>query len=352
MSAPRAIAKGRPKDPIAETLPPGHRVGAWKIVGELGRGGMGAVYAVTHNGFGKRAALKVCHASVLRTELSAETFLREARVVHLIDHPGVCDVFATGTFSGRPYLAMERLYGQTLGHLAHRRLVGRDRALELLIELCDILGAAHRAGVVHRDLKLDNVFVLDRPGAGGYQIKLVDWGVAHVIGEPDPLQGMIVGTLTYVAPEQARGDQITPSADIYSLGVLAYQLLFRQPPFSSTDDVQLIQKHLSAPPPSPTELWPEIPAELAALLLSMLAKFPEQRPSLAEVEYVLRHARLQTRPRRPTPPAPLWLERLTTVKQFDVLGRPVLGFATRPRLLGATVTLACAIACIFSLFGV
>ncbi|MGE3548033.1 MAG: serine/threonine-protein kinase, partial [Kofleriaceae bacterium] len=221
-SAPRAISRGRPKDPIAETLPPGHRVGAWQIVSELGRGGMGAVYAVTHHGFGKRAALKVCHASVLRTELSAETFLREARVVHLIDHPGVCDVFATGTFGGRPYLAMERLYGQTLGHLVHRRLVGHDRALELLIELCDILSAAHSAGVVHRDLKLDNVFVLDRPGAGGYQIKLVDWGVAHVMREHDPLQGMIVGTLTYVAPEQARGEPITPAADVYSLAVLAY----------------------------------------------------------------------------------------------------------------------------------
>ncbi|HWU91228.1 MAG TPA: protein kinase, partial [Kofleriaceae bacterium] len=160
----------------------GDRVDAWRVDGALGRGGMGAVYAVTHSEFGKRAALKLCHASVLDARFTSDTFLREARIVHLVDHPGVCDVFATGTHDGRPYLAMERLTGATLGTLVEGRTLAREDTLALLVELCDVLGAAHAAGIVHRDLKLDNVFVLDTPGVGERRTKLLDWGVARILG--------------------------------------------------------------------------------------------------------------------------------------------------------------------------
>jgi serine/threonine-protein kinase len=273
------------------TLAAGDRVGVWRIDAELGRGGMGAVLAVTHSKFGKRAALKLCHASILRDGFTAETFLREARIVHRVDHPGVCDVFATGTYRGRPYLAMERLAGETLGARLERGPLPREDALELLLEICDVLGAAHAAGVVHRDLKLDNVFVLEVPGAAGRRTKLLDWGVAHVLGEPDPMRGMIAGTLTYVAPEQVRGDAIDPAADIYSLAVLAYQVLLGAPPFASKDDLELLRMHLGAAPPPPARLWPDIPGELAATLAAMLAKDPAQRPPVAEVRRVLERAR-------------------------------------------------------------
>jgi serine/threonine-protein kinase len=290
----------------------GDRVGAWRIDAELGRGGMGSVYAVTHCKFGKRAALKLCHASILRDGFTAETFLREAWIVHRVDHPGVCDVFATGTCRGRPYLAMERLAGETLGARLDRGPLPREDALDLLLEVCDVLIAAHAAGVVHRDLKLDNVFVLESLGAGGRRTKLLDWGVARIVGEPDPLHGMIAGTITYLAPEQIRGDDLHPAADIYSLAVLAYQLLLGKAPFASASDLELLRMHLGAPPPPPALLWPEIPDPLAATLAAMLAKDPAQRPPVTEVRRILALTRDQLAAPAPAPAlaARAWLQRM------------------------------------------
>ncbi|MBA3539652.1 MAG: serine/threonine protein kinase, partial [Deltaproteobacteria bacterium] len=228
-SEPRRRRRERPA-----TLTPGQSVGAWRVERELGHGGMGSVYAITHKTFGKRAALKLCHRGVLGPDFTAATFLREARVVNLIDHPGVPDVFATGSYDGRPYLAMERLRGQTLGDHVRASTFSTLESIALILELCDILSAAHASNVVHRDLKLDNVFVVDAcPALGlGRRVKLLDWGVAHVVGEPDPLCGVLAGTLTYIAPEQVRGDALTPAADVYSLAVLIYQCLLRRPPFA------------------------------------------------------------------------------------------------------------------------
>jgi serine/threonine protein kinase len=229
---------------------------------------------------------------VIGDQLSAQTFLREARIVHTVDHPAVIDVFATGSNEGRPYLVMERLAGKTLGQLVDDEPpMPRTTALTYLSELCGVLRAAHAAGIVHRDVKLDNVFVCDVPFAGGRRIKLLDWGVAHIAGEDDPFRGLIAGTLTYVAPEQIRGDALTPAADVYSLAVLAYHLLCRRPPFAAATDLALIHLHLRAEPPKPSVAWPDIPVELEDLLLKMLAKTPEERPSLEVVEQVLRIVR-------------------------------------------------------------
>jgi serine/threonine protein kinase len=292
------VAKPRRRQKPA-TLAPGDRLGAWRVEGELGRGGMGSVYAVTHNGFGKRAALKLCHKNVLGPQYTMETFLREARIVHLVNHPGVPDVFATGTYDGRPYLAMERLHGQTLGDYLEASVgdVPKREALDILFEICRVLAAAHEAGVVHRDLKLDNVFVLDGEGT---QIKLLDWGVARIVGEPDPMAGMIAGTLTYVAPEQIRADELMPSGDIYSLGVLAYQLLCGEPPFAHASDLELIRMHMQATPPKPSALWAQIPAGLETMMLAMLAKDPAQRPTIDDVMRGIVAARGDLRPRKKT----------------------------------------------------
>jgi eukaryotic-like serine/threonine-protein kinase len=277
--------RGKPDDALAV----GSRVSAWKVESELGRGGMASVYAVVHTKFGKRAAIKIAHRSVLGDQFSADTFLREARIVHAVDHPAVIDVFATGSNDGRPYMVMERLSGKTLGQCVDEGPpLRRGDAVRHLLELCHVLRAAHDAGIVHRDVKLDNVFVCDTPFADGRRIKLLDWGVARVDGEEDPFRGLIAGTLTYVAPEQIRGDALTPAADVYSLAVLAYHLLCRRPPFKANNDLALIHLHLRAEPPAPSIAWPEIPHVLEELLLRMLAKTPEARPSLDEVESVLR----------------------------------------------------------------
>jgi serine/threonine-protein kinase len=335
------------------TLEAGMRVGAWRVESELGRGGMGSVYAVTHNGFGKRAALKLCHKSVLGPEFTCEMFLREARVVHLVEHPGVVDVFATGSYDGRPYLAMERLIGSTLGARMDSKPLHRREAIGVLIELCEILEAAHQVGVVHRDLKLDNVFLLDTPGEGGRHVKLLDWGVAAVVGEPDPLQGMVAGTLTYVAPEQLRGESITPAADVYSLGVLAYQLLCHEPPFASPSDAKLIEMHKSATPPRPSKLWDEVPPALDVFLPEMLSKQAADRPAIEDVLALLRAVQSMLPAQdAPRPGVANALAALPTRPPVDVFGRPSpLTAVVRSSLVRAGVALAAIAASAAALLG-
>lgn len=329
--------RSRPDDSLTASA----RVSAWRVEHELGRGGMSSVHAVVHTKFGKRAALKIAHRSVLGPGgMSAETFLREARITNTVEHPAVIDVFATGTHDGRPYLVMEKLAGMPLGQrLDEGPPLPRHEALAILLELCHILRAAHAAGVVHRDLKLDNVFLCDTPFADGRRVKLLDWGVAHIAGEDDPFRGLIAGTLTYVAPEQIRGDALTGAADIYSLAVLAYHLLCGRPPFTGPD-LALIHMHLRTEPPPPRDAWPDVPPALDALLLRMLAKQPESRPSLDEVEDVLRAAlAIVAQPGKlaegsaadlAIPPAePSWYTRWLKTRvgaqvAIDVLGRPLL----------------------------
>lgn len=318
-------------------LASGDRVGPWRIERELGRGGMGTVYAVVHAGFGKRAALKLCHGSVLGPTFTMETFLREARIVHMIDHPGVVDVFATGSFDKRPYLAMERLTGMTLGQRLDDGPLHHHEAIDILLEICDVLAAAHAAGVVHRDLKLDNMFLLDAPGAGGRRIKLLDWGVARIAGEPDPMTGMIAGTLTYVAPDQIRGEAITPASDLYSLGVVAYMLLLGVPPFSSPSDLALVKMHLHECPPPPEKYWVDIPAPLARTMLALLAKQPAHRPSLTEIVDVLTATRALLLPRRSLFSR---VHKVPRVPPVDVLGRPAPLFASTNRVVGALLGVA------------
>jgi len=330
----------------AATLSPGARIGAWRIERELGRGGMATVYAVVHSRFGKRAALKLVHDGILGPQFTRETFLREARIANRVDHTSVAEVFATGSFAGRPYLAMERLRGRSLGAALDDGALPRDAAIDVLIELCDVLEAAHAAGVIHGDLKLDNVFVLDEPGAGGRRIKLLDWGIARIAGEADPLRGIIAGTLSYVAPEQIRCDEITPAADVYSLGVLAYRLLLGEAPFTAAADLDLLRMHLCGVPPAPRTRWPAIPARLEATLLAMLAKQPAARPALRDIAAVLRAVRGQIgRARRG------WLAP-RPAPAGDVIGRPILAAVSgrAQQFAGAALGVALAVAGLVQLF--
>ena len=335
-----AMLRGR--TPPHATLEPGTRIGVWRVERELGSGGMATVYDVVHTRYGKRAALKLAHATGFDRRFTSEALLREARTANLIDHAGVAEVFATGTHDDRPYLAMELLPGRSLGACLDGALPCAE-ILEILIELCDVLAAAHAAGVTHRDLKLDNVLLLDLPSAEGRRTKLLDWGMARIAGEDDPLRGLIAGTLTYVAPEQLRGDDITPAADVYALAVLAYRLLLGQPPFSSPNDLELLQQHLHAEPPRPRLWWSAIPRDLEVTLLAMLAKQPRDRPALPHIMDVLRNARAQIGSRkRPGPPA---------ASRGRGVARP--GFAwltTRPRrLAGAALGLALTVASLLQL---
>jgi len=334
---PLPPARARKRKRGCPTLAPDLRIDTWRIESELGRGGMATVYTAVQTGSGQRAALKLAHRAILGPRFTAEMFLREARTANRIAHPGVPTFFATGTHDGRPYLTMERLSGQSLGARLERPMA-RDEALEVLIELCDVLAAAHAAGVTHRDLKLDNVFLLDVAGADGRRTKLLDWGMARIAGEDDPLCGLIAGTLTYVAPEQARGDDVTPAADVYALGVLTYRLLLGVPPFASPSDLELIQKHLHEPPPAPSARWRAIPDELEATLVAMLGKRPQDRPAPGDVARVMTRVRAQLRPGPRCAPAP--------AAPRDVIGRRALRLlASRPRrIAGAALAVVLAVA--------
>ena len=275
-------------------LAPGAMAGPWRIERELGRGGMGTVYAVTHQDIGKRAALKVVHAHVLTPSFTAARFLLEASIVNQVAHPGVVDIFETGVLpDGRPFLVMEHLEGMTLGE---RLVAGRilaDEICAILLQVCEPIRAAHAAGVVHRDLKLDNVFLISGAPPAAPVVKVLDWGIAKILGggPASTLADGIVGTPRYLPPEQVRGEVITTRSDVYSLGVMAYELFLEEPPFVADSVAELLVMHLHEAPLAPHELWPGIPPPLERLLLEMLSKEASSRPTLDAVVACLRGMR-------------------------------------------------------------
>ncbi|MDQ3336855.1 MAG: serine/threonine protein kinase [Myxococcota bacterium] len=293
---------------VPDGLLPGVKAGPWIVERELGRGGMGAVYAVVHEEIGKRAALKVVHARLLGPGFNADRMLLEAKVVNQVGHPNIVDIFETGKLvDGRPYIVMERLEGQPLSFRADEGKILPDQVISILLQVCDALIASHAAGVIHRDLKLDNVFLVDNADDPATpKVKLLDWGIAKVIDTASSttktvrhtIEGQLVGTPQYLSPEQARGADVSPQSDVYSLGVMAYELFLEQLPFEAETSAEIMAMHLRATPPPPRDLWPEIPAQLEALILSMMAKQPDHRPSMLEVARMLEAVRTDLDGRR------------------------------------------------------
>src|SRR4051812_9470338 len=209
-----------------EDLLPGTRVGEYRIEQELGRGGMSVVYAATHLVIGKRAAIKVVSPLLCADATGMLRAIQEARAINQISHPNVVDVYAYGRLpDGRCYLIMERLEGETLHERMGRRPIGLDECLDVLLPLCEALQAAHARGVVHRDVKPANIFL--QPAAGGDRVKLLDFGLAKLLVEKSGItqEGAVLGTPEYIAPEQARGSIVDAGADVYSLGVVAFEML-------------------------------------------------------------------------------------------------------------------------------
>jgi eukaryotic-like serine/threonine-protein kinase len=277
-------------------LPLGTQVGDWRVRALIAVGGTSAVYEVDHVAGDKCAALKVMLADDAARAHGAERFSLEANVIREIDHPGVPEVFELGRLAdGRPYLVMELLRGRTLGAVIERERTPLATAITILEQLCDVLAVAHSRGVVHRDLKPDNVVVLDGDGDGGPAVKLLDWGIAklfedHLPGSTLTSTGAIVGTPRYLAPEQARSQHVDARTDIYSLGLVAYELLLGAYPFETTSSGEALMNHMIQPPRAPRRFWPEIPPELERVLLGMLAKDPARRPALTVFAHSLRIA--------------------------------------------------------------
>jgi serine/threonine-protein kinase len=269
-------------------LQAGTEVAGYVIDAKIGQGGMGKVYGAHHPRIGKRVAIKVLERSYCNDAQAVARFEQEARLVNEIRHPNIVDVFQFGELPDkRSFFVMEWLAGDTLSaRIAESPLPTRE-AIEILDAICDALEAAHEHGVIHRDLKSDNVFLAT--SRDKRTVKLLDFGIAKLAGRNDlssigkTASGMVVGTPAYMAPEQARGQGIGPRTDVYQLGVLTYKMLTGRLPFDAENPFDLIVEQLKTPPPSPKKLAPRTPDVLARMVVRMMAKPTDARPSVAEV---------------------------------------------------------------------
>jgi serine/threonine-protein kinase len=279
-----------------DEIAPGTRVGEYEIVQKIGEGGMGMVYGALHPLIGKRAAIKVIHRNLSANTEASDRFIREAQAVNQIGHPNIVDVFGFGELpDGRRFFVMEWLKGESLGARLERELPTAE-ALEILEAVTKALEAAHDAGVLHRDLKPDNVFLQERKGEKPV-VKLLDFGLAKLSGTVDETldttrTGAVMGTPLYISPEQAKGEKVDFATDVYSLGAIAYQLFSGDVPFRATSAVETMALHISQPVVPLASLVPTLPAEIDQLVRAMLDKDPRKRPSVARVREQLAALRL------------------------------------------------------------
>jgi eukaryotic-like serine/threonine-protein kinase len=276
----------------------GEQFGNYRSLSLLGEGGMGAVYLAEHPAIGRRVAVKVLHKNYTRDEHLLARFLNEARAANAIRHPNIIEILDSGVMAdGTPFLVMELLEGESLGtRLRQNGALPIVRALDFAYQTASALGAAHAKGIVHRDLKPDNMFVVPDPhDAQRERIKVLDFGIAKlqqgsVADSVKTRTGTLMGTPIYMSPEQCRGTRaVDHRSDIYSLGVILFEMLVGQPPFVSEGFGDLVNMHLNMQPPSPRSRRPEIPLALDALVLKMLAKNPEDRyQEMKEVQAALK----------------------------------------------------------------
>jgi serine/threonine-protein kinase len=253
-------------------LQPGSSFGPYRIVAPLGRGGMATVYRAHDPALDRDVALKVLPAEFLHDPAFAERFRQEARVAARLEHPHVVPIHNFGIEGGRPWMAMRLVTGGSLaGRVARGPLVPREAAA-LLADVAGALDYAHGRGVVHRDVKPANV-LLDEAG----RAYLADFGVAKMLEGSSiaTATGLIQGTPSYMAPEQAMGAKVDHLADVYALGVMAFECLTGRVPYTGTTPVAILMKHVQEPVPEPTAA--EVAPQLAAVLRRCLAKTPSER---------------------------------------------------------------------------
>ncbi|WP_242338173.1 serine/threonine-protein kinase [Anaeromyxobacter sp. SG66] len=287
----------------------GTTLGSYELVAVLGRGAMGCVYRARHIRLGREVAIKVLNPEYVARPDVVERFFREARVVNDIDHEHIVEVTDFVEAPGLAYLVMELLEGTSLRELMAQR--GRkypplSRILRIVTQVCEALEAAHEKGVVHRDLKPDNIFVVERDGADF--VKVLDFGVAKLRDPVDNAAtsaGMVLGTPHYMAPEQALGRDVDRRADIWAAGVVLYELLSGSVPFTAPSFVELaifIREQPQKALPRRTPRGERIPAWLGAVLTKTLEKRPDDRfesmSALARALHAPRRRRSIVRPRR------------------------------------------------------
>ncbi len=255
--------------------------GRYELEELAGRGGMSSVYRAYDRLLERKVALKVLHEQYSLDEDYVERFRREARSAAQLSHPSIVTVIDRGEQDGRQFIVFEYVDGETLKELIERRgPLPVRQALELILQVARALGFAHERGLVHRDVKPQNVLLDD-----GGRAKVTDFGIARSIDLTSVTEtGTVLGSSDYIAPEQASGDPVDAQSDIYSLGVVVYELLTGQIPFPADNFVAAALRHVNEPPPSVLERRPDVPLRLVATAERMLAKDPADRfASMADV---------------------------------------------------------------------
>jgi beta-lactam-binding protein with PASTA domain/predicted Ser/Thr protein kinase len=252
--------------------------GRYKVISRLGSGGMADVFLAEDQQLGRRVALKLLHGRFAADPDFVERFRREARAAAGLQHPNVVSVYDRGSWDDTYYIAMEYLPGRSLKELIKQEApVDPVRAIDITIQILKAARFAHRRGVIHRDLKPHNVIVDDAD-----QAKVTDFGIARAGASDMTETGSIMGTAQYLSPEQAQGHVVEAGSDLYSIGVVLYELITGRVPFEGEAAVTIALKHVSEAPRPPHEINPRVPPELEQVVMWVLNKDPSDRPATAD----------------------------------------------------------------------